>query len=304
MGSYGKKEDNAAELKAHFSYSKIADALSDYENSKYVIFGVPFDNTSSFRRGSRLAPNSIRYAYNNLESYEVNYNINLLDYNICDLGDLPIYEDVDYVLSEVETVTSMILHDDKIPVMLGGEHSITVGALRNLKDTSMVIIDAHSDFRDSYMDNKYNHACVTRRALELLGKNKIISIGTRSTSYEEITAKEYKDVRFISANEVRRAGINEVIKEIKSKTGDKIYFSIDMDGIDPAYAPGVGTPEPNGLTSMDVRDILNSVSDKIIGYDIVEMTPLYDNGNTSMLAAKLIQDFIASREANLKLKDK
>ncbi len=295
MGSNGKKENNAAELKSHFSYSKIADALSDYDDAEYVIFGVPFDNTSSFRRGSRLSPNSIRYAYNNLESYEVNYNVNLLDYNICDLGDLPVYEDVNYVLSDVETVTDMIFHDNKIPIMLGGEHSITVGAIRNLRDVSMVIIDAHSDFRDSYMDNKYNHACVTRRALELLGKNRIISIGTRSTSYEEVTADEYKDVRFISANEVRQSGIDKIIDEVKNKTGDKVYFSIDMDGIDPAYAPGVGTPEPYGLTDVDVRSILNSVSKKIVGYDIVEMTPLYDNGNTSMLAAKLIQDFIASR---------
>ncbi len=300
MGSYGKKEDNAAELMSHFSHLKIADALASYEEADYVIFGAPFDNTSSFRRGSRLAPNSIRFAYDNLESYEVNYGINLLDAKICDLGDLPVYEDVDYILSEVETVTSTIFHDKKIPIMLGGEHSLTVGALWNLRDVSMVIIDAHSDFRDSYMDNKYNHACVTRRALELLGKNRIISVGTRSTSYEEIASGEYEKVRFISANEVRASGIDKVITEIMEKTSDRVYFSIDMDGFDPAYAPGVGTPEPYGLTSYDVRSILTSISDRIIGFDINEMTPLYDNGNTSMLAAKLIQDFIGSREKALK----
>ncbi len=300
MGSYGKKEDNAAELISHFSHLKIADALSDYVDSDYVIFGVPFDNTSSYRRGSRLAPNSVRSAYDNLESYEVNYNIDLLNCKICDLGDLPVYEDVDYVLSEIETVTDIIFRDGKIPVMLGGEHSITVGALRNVKDASMIIIDAHSDFRDSYMDNKFNHACVTRRALELLGENRIISIGTRSTSYEEINSPEYHNVRFISANEVRKNGIDAVIDEIRKRSKNRIYFSIDMDGFDPAYAPGVGTPEPYGLTSVDVRSILTAFSDKIIGFDINEMTPLYDNGNTPMLAAKLIQDFIASREAYLK----
>jgi arginase/agmatinase len=300
LGSYGKKENNAAELMSQFSNLKIADALASYEDADYVIFGAPFDNTSSYRRGSRLAPNSIRAAYDNLESYEVNYGINLLDAKICDLGDLPVYEDVDYILSEIETATATIFHDKKIPVMLGGEHSLTVGALRNLKDITMVIIDAHSDFRDSYMGNKNNHACVTRRALELLGKNKIISIGTRSTSYEEIASGEYENVRFISANEVRASGIDEVISEVMEKTSDRVYFSIDMDGFDPAYAPGVGTPEPYGLTSYDVRSILTSISDRIIGFDINEMTPLYDNGNTSMLAAKLIQDFIASREKALK----
>ncbi|WP_337860236.1 agmatinase [Ferroplasma sp.] len=300
MGSYGKKENNAAELMSHFSKLKIADALSSYDDADYVIFGAPFDNTSSYRRGSRYAPNSIRVAYDNLESYEVNYGINLLDAKICDLGDLPVYEDVDYILSEIETVTGEILHDHKIPIMLGGEHSLTVGALRNFKDITMVIIDAHSDFRDSYMDNKNNHACVTRRALELLGKNKIISIGTRSTSYEEISSKEYEKVRFISANEVRASGIDEVVREVMDKTSNRVYFSIDMDGFDPAYAPGVGTPEPYGLTSIEVRSILTSISDKIVGFDINEMTPLYDNGNTSMLAAKILQDFIGSREKALK----
>ncbi len=300
MGSYGKKEDNVAELMSHFSNLKIADALASYDDADYVIFGAPFDNTSSFRRGSRLAPNAIRAAYDNLESYEVNYGVNLMDAKICDLGDLPVYEDVDYILSEIETVTATIFHDNKIPIMLGGEHSLTVGALRNLKNITMVIIDAHSDFRDSYMDNKNNHACVTRRALELLGKNKIISIGTRSTSYEEIASGEYENVRFISANEVRASGIDKVIQEVMEKTSGRIYFSIDMDGFDPAYAPGVGTPEPYGLTSYDVRSILTSISDRIIGFDINEMTPLYDNGNTSMLAAKLLQDFIASREKALK----
>jgi len=110
----------------------------------------------------------------------------------------------------------------------------------------------------------------------------------------------YENVRFISANEVRASGIDEVISEVMEKTSDRVYFSIDMDGFDPAYAPGVGTPEPYGLTSYDVRSILTSISDRIIGFDINEMTPLYDNGNTSMLAAKLIQDFIASREKALK----
>ncbi|MEM0132188.1 MULTISPECIES: agmatinase [Acidiplasma] len=296
MGGNGKEKNHAAELSNHFSHLKIADAIENYEDSKYVIFGVPFDNTSSYRRGSRLAPNSIRIAYDNLESFEPNYGIDLTQCKISDLGDLPVYEDVSYVLSEVEDVTRIIFNDRKIPVMIGGEHSITVGALRNLKDVSMVIIDAHSDFRDSYFDNKYNHACVTRRALEILGPNKIISVGTRSTSLEEITSPDYKNVRFITANEVRESGISNVISEIKNSISDSVYFSIDMDGIDPAYAPGVGTPEPYGLSSVDVRSILTSISDKIIGFDINEMTPLYDNGNTSMLAAKLIQDFIASRE--------
>lgn len=300
MGSDGKTKDHASELSDFFSFRKIADATSPYENAKYVIFGVPFDGTSSFRRGSRLAPDSIRLAYDNLESYEFSYGIDFTSSRICDLGNISVTENASEVVDSVQTVTQMIFSDGKIPIMLGGEHSVTVGAVRNLKDTSMIIIDAHSDFRDEYMGNPLNHACVTRRALEILGKNKICSIGTRSVSKEERESELWNDVTFIPATKVKKEGIDRIIKEIDT-SADRIYFSIDIDGIDPAYAPGAGTPEPYGLMDTDVRSLIDHFSERIIGFDIVEITPVYDNGNTSMLAAKLIQNFIASNEQKSKM---
>ena len=300
MGSDGKTKDHASELSDFFSFRKIADATSPYENAKYVIFGVPFDGTSSFRRGSRLAPDSIRLAYDNLESYEFSYGIDFTSSRICDLGNISVAENASEVVDSVQTVTQMIFSDGKIPIMLGGEHSVTVGAVRNLKDTSMIIIDAHSDFRDEYMGNPLNHACVTRRALEILGKNKICSIGTRSVSKEERESELWNDVTFIPATKVKKEGIDRIIKEIDT-SADRIYFSIDIDGIDPAYAPGAGTPEPYGLMDTDVRSLIDHFSERIIGFDIVEITPVYDNGNTSMLAAKLIQNFIASNEQKSKM---
>ncbi len=300
MGSDGKTKDHASELSDFFSFRKIADATSPYENAKYVIFGVPFDGTSSFRRGSRLAPDSIRLAYDNLESYEFSYGTDFTSSRICDLGNISVTENASEVVDSVQTVTQMIFSDGKIPIMLGGEHSVTVGAVRNLKDTSMIIIDAHSDFRDEYMGNPLNHACVTRRALEILGKNKICSIGTRSVSKEERESELWNDVTFISATKVKKEGIDRIIKEIDT-SADRIYFSIDIDGIDPAYAPGAGTPEPYGLMDTDVRSLIDHFSERIIGFDIVEITPVYDNGNTSMLAAKLIQNFIASNEQKSKM---
>lgn len=296
MGSDGKEKNHASELNEFFSFRKIADATYDYDDAKYVIFGVPFDGTSSYRRGSRLAPDSIRLAYDNLESYEFSYGVDLTSSRICDLGNISVGEDALEVVDTVETVTKMIFSDGKIPVMLGGEHSVTVGAVRNIGDASMIIIDAHSDFRNEYMGNPLNHACVTRRSLEILGKNRICSVGTRSVSREERQCDEWNDVTFIPANRVRSEGIEEILKTIDSGS-EKIYFSIDVDGIDPAYAPGVGTPEPYGLKDTDVRSMIEHFSRRIIGFDIVEITPIYDNGNTSMLAAKLIQNFIASREA-------
>ena len=180
--------------------------------------------------------------------------------------------------------------------MLGGEHSITTGAVRNFKDSSMVIIDAHSDFRDTYFGSKFNHACVTHRCLEILGKDRITSIGTRSTSKEEFDDPAFGQVRFVSAREVSEKGMASVADDIIKKTKGDIYFSIDIDGIDPSYAPGVGTPEPYGLRDLDLRILIEKLSKRISGFDIVEMTPLYDNGNTAMLAAKMIQNFIGSKE--------
>lgn len=297
MGDHGNEKDYAPELSSYFSHKKIPDALSSYEDSRYAIFGVPFDNTSSYRRGSRLAPDSVRQAYGNLESFDIAYGVDFTDIPISDLGDLEESEDVGEVVNEVEYVSGRILKDGKVPVMIGGEHSVTVGAVRNLKDASMIIIDAHSDFRDSYMGNELNHACVTRRALDILGPDKIVSIGTRSTSREEYESGKMKDVRFIPASEVRKKGIDDLFPAIAEFLSEKIYFSIDMDGIDPAYAPGVGTPEPYGLKDTDVQYLIRKLSKKTVGFDVVEMTPVYDNGNTSVLAAKLIQDFIGSRES-------
>ncbi len=298
MGDNGHQKDHAAELSLLFSHRKIADAHASYEDARYVIFGVPFDGTSSFRRGSRLAPDTIRLAYDNLESFDFQYKVNFPDVHICDLGDLYVEEDAEEVVNDIERSVKHIVDDGKIPIMLGGEHSLTTGMVRNFPDSSMIIIDAHSDFRDEYMGNKFNHACITRRSLEILGEGKIFSVGTRSVSKEEFDSPEWPKVRFVSANEVRERGISQVIEEIEKTAGKEIYFSIDMDGIDPSEAPGVGTPEPYGISSEDVRALINHFADRIVGFDVVEMTPVYDNGNTSMLAAKLIQDFIGSKESS------
>ncbi|SJK85236.1 agmatinase [Cuniculiplasma divulgatum] len=278
------------------SLKRIADATFDYEDAHYVIFGVPFDYTSSFRRGSSRGPIEVRRAYDNLESFDVNYEVDFSELPICDIGDIQVNEDASETVDLVEEVTSIITRDGKIPIMIGGEHSITGGSIRNFKDASMVIIDAHSDFRDSYMGNKHNHACVTHRALDVLGEGRIFSFGTRSTSREEFEDPDYHKVRFVSADEIRKEGIDRSLSKIEGKLRDKVYFSIDMDGIDPSFAPGVGTPEPFGLNDVDVRYLIRTLARKIYGFDVLEFTPDFDNGNTSMLAAKLIQDFIGSRE--------
>ncbi|MHB1439262.1 MAG: agmatinase [Cuniculiplasma sp.] len=296
MGSHGNQKDHAAELSALASLKRIADATFNYEDARYVIFGVPFDYTSSYRRGSSKGPTEVRLAYDNLESFDLDYGVDFSELPICDIGDISVNEDAAETVDLVEEVTKIIRNDEKIPIMIGGEHSITGGSIRNFRESSMIIIDAHSDFRDSYMGNRNNHACVTHRSLEVLGEGRIFSFGTRSTSKEEFEDPDYGKVTFIRSEYVKNNGIEKSFSEIAPKLKESIYFSIDMDGIDPSQAPGVGTPEPYGLRDSDVRYLIRKLARKIKGFDILEFTPDFDNGNTAMLAAKLIQDFIGSRE--------
>ena len=296
MGSNGRQKDNAGELSSYISLRKIADAHFTYEDSKYVIFGVPFDQTSSFRKGSSLAPDAVRIAYDNLESFDAHYGVDFGEIPICDLGNLSVSEDPEEVVESVQRITELITGDGKIPIMIGGEHSITGGAIRNFKNTVMIIIDAHSDFRDEYMGSKFNHACITHRALEVLGEGKIFSFGTRSISREEFEDRDFNKVKFIRSEEILNSGINNAINNAKIPPESSIYFSIDMDGMDPSYAPAVGTPEPYGIKDTDVRTLIRKFSKRIVGFDVLEFSPVYDNGNTAVLAAKLIQDFIGSRE--------
>ncbi|MHB8361906.1 MAG: arginase family protein, partial [Thermoplasmataceae archaeon] len=205
-------------------------------------------------------------------------------------------EDAEEVVDTVQRVTEIIRNDEKIPIMIGGEHSITSGSIRNFKDCSMIIVDAHSDFRNEYMGNRFNHACITHRALEELGEGRIFSFGTRSTSREEYEDPDFNKVQFIRAESILRTGMVNAIKEAKIPADKKFYFSIDMDGIDPSYAPAVGTPEPYGIKDTDVRALIRKFSKSTVGFDVLEFSPLFDNGNTAVLAAKLIQDFIGSRE--------
>ncbi len=271
---------------------KFCDSSESYELSKYVLFGVPFDATVSFRPGEKLAPNRIRESSYNIESYSLFHNVNTKDAGVYDLGDISEYHDPEEMLEEVYGIVDQIISDKKFPIMIGGEHSISTGAVKKLKG-KVLFIDAHTDYRDSYMGEKYSHASVARRISEIIGKENILSVGIRSVSPEEI-----KDgtQNFISSYEVR-ANYEAALKKIKEFADGPVYFSIDFDGFDPSYAPGVGTPEPFGIDPYIVFDIMKIIRKKITGLDIVEISPPYDNGNTTMLAARIIQEVIASVES-------
>lgn len=280
------------------SLLRFVDSDYDYENANFIIFGVPFDGTTSFRPGSRFAPNSIRVASKNLESFVYRHLRDMKESRIHDMGDLDEQGDVLDVIKDVKFTIGKILDDGKMPIMLGGEHSITAGAAMAIKEFNSVLIfiDAHSDFRDTYLGNRYSHACVARRSFELLGNERIISIGIRSVSREEYSSSDFPKYMHIPSWDIHRYGIENVFRRVKDFIKERnVYISIDMDGIDPAFAPGVATPEPMGLTPWDVEYIVENLGKRIVGADIVEISPPFDNGNTSMLGAKLVQEIISAK---------
>jgi len=267
---------------------KFADANSSFNDAKFVMFGVPFDSTSSFRSGSRFAPNRIREASYNFETYLMEQDVDLIDIPFHDAGNLDEYGNVDEMTGAVEDAVKKIL--PKFPILIGGEHSLTIGAVKTLKNVSVVFIDAHLDFREEYLGIKNSHACVSRRVSEIVGIENVFSIGVRSFSREEKNDAEKLGLKYFSSFDVKEKGIENIIQNLDLK--EKVYFSLDMDGVDPAFAPGVGNPEPFGLTPLDVVKCIKILSDRLVGFDVAEVCPPYDNGNTSLLGARIIRDLI------------
>jgi len=278
---------------------KFAGSHSDYKGSEFVIVGVPFDKTSSFRAGTNEGPEYIRKSSYCFEPYMIEYDVSLNDLHIHDLGDLDI--------SELDTPEEMgkvvkknikdTISDQKDLVVLGGEHSITPYVVESLKKRysklETLILDAHLDFRDTYEGMKRSHATCTRRVSEVVGMDNITVAGVRSISAEE--SRETKSPKYYTSREILQDEL--VLDEIIDELDFPLYVSIDMDVLDPTYAPGVGNPEPFGLSSINVKKLISALSDKVVGLDIMETNPKYDNsGITSNLASRLVYEYIGSKK--------
>ncbi len=277
----------------------FADARSSFEESEFVLYGAPFDGTSSFRRGSRWAPIEMRKASLNFETYNGDLDVDLADVPMHDMGDCDVYCDVEATLDEVFEVESTIVKAKKIPIMMGGEHTLTYPCVKAFNDKKMgfVVMDAHYDLREEYGGIRNNHACISRHVIDDI-TSKYVSIGIRSGAKEEYEyVKNNKNIKSYTSNDVDSMGINSILVEVEHylKDCDRIYLSLDMDAVDPAYAPGLGTPEPFGMTPREVRSVIRRLAPKTAGFDVVEISPEYDHGETAILGAKLIRDFIAAK---------
>ena len=259
-----------------------------------IVYGVPFDSTHSFRPGTRFGPDAIRLALNNIEIFSTKFNVDLESVNIEDLGNTRHTVVASEAIDMVGKITGELAKREKQLIILGGEHSLTYGTYMSFpKETGYIVFDAHYDLRDEYADIKLSHAAYLRRIIEKRGAENIIHVGARSFVKEELAFKEEHNVRTITDRDIRDGKGPKMVKDAIS-TFDKMYLSVDLDVLDPAFAPGVGNPEALGITSRELFDMVYSMEEKkITCMDVVELCPLYDNGATASVAAKLMSEVIA-----------
>jgi agmatinase len=281
-------------LDLHMTNSPLI--INPNENSKPVatIFGVPFDSTHSYKPGCRFGPDSIRDAFNNIEIFQPEFGVDLEVEAISDLGNTRHTVVAAEMLQMVKNVTSELKKQDKQIIILGGEHLITLGSFTCFpKDTGYVVFDAHYDLRDQYADIKLSHAAYLRRIVEERGSENIVHVGARAFVKEELAFLMEHNIATVSDKEIRNGNGPKLLKDITS-TFDRVYLSVDLDVLDPAFAPGVGNPEAVGISSRELYDLITTLQNKkIVAADVVELNPTYDNGSTASMAAKMIATIIA-----------
>lgn len=272
----------------------------------FVIAGAPFDTASSFRSGSRFGPNAIRNISAMMKPNNVLLQVNIME-NLKggDIGDFPVIPGyIHPTYKAIEEGIAGIIKEDAIPITLGGDHSITLAELRAVAKkhgpVALVHFDSHSDLCDEVFGEKYNHGTPFRRALEegLIDPSHSIQIGMRGSLYDPNEHKMAAELGMllIPGHKVREMGIEELIKTALERVGDKpCFLTFDIDFVDPAYAPGTGTPEVGGFTSWESLQMVRGLKDlNFIGMDLVEVLPAYDHGEiTAYLAANLVFEFLS-----------
>lgn len=264
----------------------------EYEDSDIVLFGAPFDGTTSYRPGTRFASAAIRNESYGIETYSPYLDLDLLDRQIFDAGDLEFgFGNTERVLSTIEEMTDHILQDQKKPLMIGGEHLVTLGSVRavmkHYPDLHIIHFDAHADLRDDYLGEKLSHASVMRRCHELVGDDRIYQFGIRSGDREEfLWAKDH-----VFTQKFNLDRIDQVVEFLQGKP---VYLTIDLDVLDPSVFPGTGTPEAGGVTFTELTNALNKVFKlNIVAMDMNELSPVYDqSGASTALACKLLRELL------------
>jgi agmatinase len=278
-----------------------------FEEAKYVIFGVPFDATSTYRTGARFGPNAIRQASLNIETYSFRSKIDLEDLALHDAGDLHVSPDAQKTVDMTRLVVEDILAAGKMPVAIGGEHTITLGVTKGLgaraAKTAIVSFDAHLDLRCEFLGSTLSHTTFMQLISEEVKPAKIFEVGTRSACKEELFYAKKAGVEFFTSQQIIKQGSEQITEQLKEKLlpYENVYLTVDMDVLDPAFAPAVQNPEPEGLTTTVLLDIACALCDKrVMGFDVVEIAPIYDQGVSAVVGAKLMFEMLCQLEKSRK----
>lgn len=266
-------------------------ANPDYEACSKVIIGLPMDSTTSFRPGARLAPARIRGVSEAIEEFSIYQKRSLLDINFYDGGDIVIpFGNVVESLSRIEQTVESILAQGKQTLCIGGEHLVSLPVIkayrRHYPDLVVVQMDAHADLRKEYLGEELSHATVMRHVVEVIGPQRLYQLGIRSATEDELLFAEAKTKLYLDQ-------LSHALDDVKQHIGrHPVYVTLDIDVLDPAFAPGTGTPEPGGFSSRELLQVLLSLAElDVVGFDLVEVAPPYEKGdNTSILAAKIIRE--------------
>ena len=265
-----------------------------YEDANAVLFGAPFDSTTSFRPGARFGPAAMRHESFGLETYSPYQDADLTDCAIFDSGDLELcFGSAEAALTDIEARAETILADGKLPILLGGEHLVTLGIFRAVAkrypDVHIIHFDAHADLRSDYLGAELSHACVLRRCHDLVGDGKIHQFCIRSGDRAEFRfAAEHTDLHPLTLE-----GLEETVEALK-KANTPVYFTIDLDCLDPAVFPGTGTPEAGGITFLQLLEAIRTVAGcHIVGADLNELAPMLDpTGVSTATACKVLRELL------------
>jgi len=275
------------------NFGGLSEEHSRYESSRAVVFPVPLERTTTYQAGTRNGPAAIIAASRNMETYDEELGLEI--YQEIGIATLPPVDTQDgsleKVLAELHTTALGLFGDRKFPVILGGEHSLTVplvaAAVRQFADLTVLQIDAHADLRESYQGNRASHASVMRRVVEMCPA---VQVGIRSLSSEEAEAIPSLPTKIYWAKDITRASLDSWLPRVVGDLGKHVYLTVDLDGFDPAFVPATGTPEPGGLDWYQVTSLIREVARKktIVAMDVVELLPQPGDHASDFLAAKLI----------------
>ena len=266
---------------------------AEYSEAEVILFGAPFDSTTSYRPGARFGSGTIRRESYGIESYSPYQDRDLADIAVMDSGDIELcIGNTNKALEQIEERTYRILGDKKLPFMLGGEHLVTLGAFRAVQkqfpEVFVIHFDAHADLREDYLGVKLSHACVLRRCWELIGDGRIHQFGIRSGDREEfLWGKDHVEMRKFDFQ-----GLDQTLEKL---AGKPVYLTVDLDVLDPGVFPGTGTPEPGGVSFLELQRAVTAVCREaaVVGCDVNELSPHYDpSGISAAAACKIVREML------------